>query len=41
MEKEVNSQRRRKISSNTDSAIEILQNENQKKRREIEKNNKI
>lgn len=40
MEKEVNSKKRRRVSSNTDSAIEILQNENQKKRREIEKNNK-
>lgn len=40
MEKEVNSKKRRRVSSSTDSAIEILQNENQKKRREIEKNNK-
>ena len=40
MEKEVNSNKRRRVSSSTDSAIEILQNENQKKRREIEKNNK-
>ena len=41
MRKEVNSTKRRKVYSSTDSAIEILRNENEKKRRVIEKNNKI